>query len=68
MNRLKTPVWYFAGGLILLQIMLVAIIVHGESLYVFVVGGPVFALRGAGQCRICGFLRRNSPGSRKGTA
>src|SRR5580698_308865 len=32
MNRLKMPVWYLAGGLIILQIILVAIIVHGESL------------------------------------
>ncbi len=32
MNRLKMPVWSFAGGLIILQMILVAIIVHGESL------------------------------------
>src|ERR1700733_8971785 len=32
MNRLKMPVWSLAGGLILLQMILVAIIVHGESL------------------------------------
>jgi 4-amino-4-deoxy-L-arabinose transferase-like glycosyltransferase len=32
MNRLKMPVWSFAVGLILLQMILVAIIVHGESL------------------------------------
>src|SRR5277367_6119744 len=32
MNRLKMPLWPFAGGLILLQMILVAIIVHGESL------------------------------------
>ncbi len=31
MNRLKMPVWSFAGGLIILQMILVAIIVHGES-------------------------------------
>ena len=30
MNRLKMPVWIFAGGLIILQMILVAIIVHGE--------------------------------------
>src|SRR5580700_5376918 len=32
MNRLKLPVWSLAGGLIILQMILVAIIVHGESL------------------------------------
>src|SRR6202034_171008 len=32
MNRWKLPVWSFAGGLIILQMILVAIIVHGESL------------------------------------
>jgi 4-amino-4-deoxy-L-arabinose transferase-like glycosyltransferase len=32
MNRLKMRVWFFAGGLILLQMILIAIIVHGESL------------------------------------
>jgi 4-amino-4-deoxy-L-arabinose transferase-like glycosyltransferase len=32
MNKLKMPVWSFAVGLILLQMILVAIIVHGESL------------------------------------
>ena len=32
MNRLKIPVWSIAGGLILLQMILVAVIVHGESL------------------------------------
>jgi len=32
MNRLKMPVWSLAGGLIILQMILVAIIVHGESL------------------------------------
>ena len=31
MNSLKMPVWFLAGGLIVLQIILVAIIVHGES-------------------------------------
>jgi 4-amino-4-deoxy-L-arabinose transferase-like glycosyltransferase len=30
-NRLKMPVWSFAGGLIILQMILVATIVHGES-------------------------------------
>ena len=32
MNRLKMPIWFLAGGLIILQMILVAIIVHGESL------------------------------------
>jgi hypothetical protein len=32
MNRLKMPVWTLAGGLIVLQMILIAIIVHGESL------------------------------------
>ncbi|HTY84854.1 MAG TPA: glycosyltransferase family 39 protein [Silvibacterium sp.] len=32
MNRLKMPVWFLAGGLILLQMILIAVIVHGESL------------------------------------
>src|SRR5580704_4865739 len=32
MYRLRMPVWPLAGGLILLQMILVAIIVHGESL------------------------------------
>jgi len=31
MNRLKMPVWSVAGALIILQMILVAIIVHGES-------------------------------------
>ncbi len=31
MKRLKMPVWSFADGLIILQMILVAIIVHGES-------------------------------------
>src|ERR1035437_8677584 len=31
MNLLKMPVWSLAGGLIVLQMILVAIIVHGES-------------------------------------
>src|ERR1700761_3361683 len=31
MDRLKMPVWLLAGGLIILQMILVAIIVHGES-------------------------------------
>jgi 4-amino-4-deoxy-L-arabinose transferase-like glycosyltransferase len=42
MNRLKTPIWVFAGGLILLQVILVAIIVHGESL-TFDEGDHIFA-------------------------
>src|ERR1700761_1467749 len=42
MNRLKIPVWFFAGGLILLQVILVAIIVHGESL-TFDEGDHIFA-------------------------
>jgi 4-amino-4-deoxy-L-arabinose transferase-like glycosyltransferase len=42
MNRFKTPVWCFAGGLILLQMILVAIIVHGESL-TFDEGDHIFA-------------------------
>jgi 4-amino-4-deoxy-L-arabinose transferase-like glycosyltransferase len=32
MNKVKMPVWSFAGGLIILQMILVASIVHGESL------------------------------------
>jgi hypothetical protein len=32
MNDLKMPVWSIAGGLILLQMILIAILVHGESL------------------------------------
>jgi 4-amino-4-deoxy-L-arabinose transferase-like glycosyltransferase len=32
MNRLKLPAWSLAGGLIVLQTILIAIIVHGESL------------------------------------
>ena len=42
MNRLKMPVWTFAGGLIILQMILVAIIVHGESL-TFDEGDHIFA-------------------------
>jgi 4-amino-4-deoxy-L-arabinose transferase-like glycosyltransferase len=42
MNRLKMPVWFFAGGLILLQMIMVAIIVHGESL-TFDEGDHIFA-------------------------
>src|SRR5580692_6389292 len=42
MNRLKKPVWFLAGGLIILQIILVAIIVHGESL-TFDEGDHIFA-------------------------
>jgi len=42
MNRLKMPAWFFAGGLILLQMILVAIIVHGESL-TFDEGDHIFA-------------------------
>jgi len=29
-NRPKMPVWFLAGGLIILQMILVAVIVHGE--------------------------------------
>lgn len=32
MNRLKMPAWSLAAGLIVLQMILVAVIVHGESL------------------------------------
>jgi len=42
MSRLKMPVWFLAGGLILLQMILVAIIVHGESL-TFDEGDHIFA-------------------------
>jgi 4-amino-4-deoxy-L-arabinose transferase-like glycosyltransferase len=42
MNRLKMPVWSLAGGLIILQMILVAIIVHGESL-TFDEGDHIFA-------------------------
>src|SRR6202046_5448428 len=42
MNRLKMPVWSFAGGLIILQMILVAIIVHGESL-TFDEGNHIFS-------------------------
>jgi 4-amino-4-deoxy-L-arabinose transferase-like glycosyltransferase len=42
MNRLKMPVWSFAAGLIILQMILVAIIVHGESL-TFDEGDHIFA-------------------------
>jgi hypothetical protein len=42
MYRLRMPVWFFAGGLILLQMILVAIIVHGESL-TFDEGDHIFA-------------------------
>ncbi|HEY3703800.1 MAG TPA: phospholipid carrier-dependent glycosyltransferase [Terracidiphilus sp.] len=42
MNRLKMPVWCIAGGLIILQMILVAIIVHGESL-TFDEGDHIFA-------------------------
>jgi 4-amino-4-deoxy-L-arabinose transferase-like glycosyltransferase len=42
MNRLKMPVWSFAGGLIILQMVLAAIIVHGESL-TFDEGDHIFA-------------------------
>ena len=31
MNRPKMPFWFLAGGLIILQMILVAVIVHGES-------------------------------------
>ena len=42
MNRLKMPIWSFAGGLIILQMILVAVIVHGESL-TFDEGDHIFA-------------------------
>src|SRR5665213_1860878 len=42
MNRLKMPAWFIAGGLIILQMILVAIIVHGESL-TFDEGNHIFA-------------------------
>ena len=42
MNRLKMPVWSLAVGLIILQMILVAIIVHGESL-TFDEGDHIFA-------------------------
>src|ERR1017187_7049239 len=42
MNRLKMPVWTLAGGLIVLQMILIAIIVHGESL-TFDEGDHIFA-------------------------
>ena len=42
MNRLKVPVWSLAGGLIILQMILIAIIVHGESL-TFDEGDHIFA-------------------------
>ena len=42
MNRLKMPIWFLAGGLIILQMILVAIIVHGESL-TFDEGDHIFA-------------------------
>ena len=42
MKRLKLPVWSLAAGLIVLQMILVAIIVHGESL-TFDEGDHIFA-------------------------
>jgi len=42
MNRLKMHVWWLAGGLIVLQMILIAIIVHGESL-TFDEGDHIFA-------------------------
>ena len=42
MNRLKMPAWSLAAGLIILQMILVAIIVHGESL-TFDEGNHIFA-------------------------
>ena len=42
MNRLKMPVWCLAGGLIILQMILITIIVHGESL-TFDEGDHIFA-------------------------
>ena len=42
MNGLKMPAWSLAGGLIVLQMILIAIIVHGESL-TFDEGNHIFA-------------------------
>ncbi len=42
MKRLKMPAWPLAGGLIVLQMILIAIIVHGESL-TFDEGDHIFA-------------------------
>ena len=42
MNKPKMPAWFLAGGLIILQMILVAIIVHGESL-TFDEGDHIFA-------------------------
>ncbi len=42
MNRLKMPAWCLAGGLIILQMILIAIVVHGESL-TFDEGNHIFA-------------------------
>jgi 4-amino-4-deoxy-L-arabinose transferase-like glycosyltransferase len=42
MNRLKMPAWSLACGLVLLQMILIAIIVHGESL-TFDEGDHIFA-------------------------
>ncbi len=42
MNRSKVPAWSLACGLIVLQMILVAIIVHGESL-TFDEGDHIFA-------------------------
>ena len=42
MNRLKMPIWSLATGLIILQMILIAIIVHGESL-TFDEGDHIFA-------------------------
>src|ERR1700732_269888 len=42
MNRLKMPVWSLAGGLSVLQLIMIAIIFHGESL-TFDEGDHIFA-------------------------
>ena len=42
MNRLKMPIWSLATGLIILQMILIAIMVHGESL-TFDEGNQIFA-------------------------
>ena len=42
MNRLRMPVWSLATGLIILQMILIAVMVHGESL-TFDEGDHIFA-------------------------
>ena len=52
-SRIQTYEGYTASG---------SKFTHGFGVALsFVVGEPGFALRGAGQCRICGFPRRNHP-------